>query len=44
MDLVLAAVDVTGVSTKVVALLVSFVGINLAFLGYRFAKKLMGRG
>ena len=37
------AVDVSGVSTNVSALLIAFIGINLLFLGYKYVKKSMVR-
>ena len=44
MDALLAAVDVTGVSTNVSTLMIAFIGINLLFLGYRYVRKTMARG
>lgn len=38
------AVDVSTLSGNVSTLLISFIGVNLLFLGYRYVKKTMGRG
>lgn len=37
-----AAVDVSGISTNVQTLLISFIGIALLFVGYRFIRKTLG--
>lgn len=37
------AVDVTAISTNVSTLLITFIGVNLLFLGYRYIRKTMGR-
>ncbi len=44
MDALFAAVNLTGLSTNVSTLMVTFVGINLLFLGYRYVRKTMNRG
>lgn len=44
MDALFTAVDISSLSTNVSALLISFIGINLVFLGYRYVKRTMGRG
>ncbi len=44
MDALFAAVNLTGLSTNVSTLMVTFVGINLLLLGYRYVRKTMNRG
>lgn len=39
MDAIFTAADVSGLSSNVQTLLVSFVAIALAFVGYKFVKK-----
>lgn len=43
MDTLFEAVNIAGVNTNVSTLLVSFIGINLLFLGYGFIKKTFHR-
>ncbi len=38
------AVDVTGISTNVSTLMISFIGIGLLFLGYAYVKRTMSAG
>lgn len=38
-----AAVDVSSISTNVQTLLITFIGILLLFVGYRFIRKTIGR-
>lgn len=44
MDALFTAVDISGMSTNISTLLIAFVGINLIFLGYKYVRKVMGRG
>jgi membrane protein implicated in regulation of membrane protease activity len=43
MEAILAAVDVTGLTAGVQVILMAGVGVLLAFVGYRYAKKATGR-
>ena len=44
MDALFQAVDITGASTNINTLLIGFIGVNLAFLGYKWVRKTMNRG
>ena len=43
-DALFAAADVSGLTTNIQAILITFVGIGLLFLGSRYLKKAFGRG
>jgi hypothetical protein len=40
---ILAAVDITALSTGVSTVLIGAVGVGLLFVGYKFAKRIMNR-
>jgi hypothetical protein len=44
MDALFTACDVSTLSTNVSTLLISFVGVGLLFLGYRYIKRIQNRG
>lgn len=43
MTALFTAVDIAGLATLISAVLLLGVGVNLTFVGYRYAKKVMGR-
>jgi hypothetical protein len=42
-DTLFTAIDISTVSGKVTTVLVAMIGISLVFVGYRYAKKALGR-
>lgn len=44
MDALFTAVDVSGLSTNISTLMLSFIGIGLLFLGYAYVKRTMRVG
>jgi hypothetical protein len=43
LDTLFTAIDLSTVSGKVTTVLVAMIGISLVFVGYRYAKKALGR-
>jgi len=44
MDALFTAASLTDLTTNISSMLVTFIGIGLLFLGFRYIKKVFGRG